>query len=72
MIVIAIFQTVTSAGQVWMDRNIGAFRVAQSEDDYQAYGGCINGAGLLMDMRFAPVLQPQPLVAVIYPAMAIL
>ena len=31
-------QTVTSAGQVWMDRNLGAFRVAQSEDDYQAYG----------------------------------
>ena len=31
-------QTVTSAGQVWMDRNLGAFRVAQSQDDYQAYG----------------------------------
>jgi len=31
-------QTVTSAGRVWMDRNLGAFRVAQSEDDYQAYG----------------------------------
>ena len=31
--------TVTSAGgQVWMDRNLGAFRVAQSVDDYQAYG----------------------------------
>ena len=29
-------QTVTSAGQVLMDRNLGAFRVAQSEDDYQA------------------------------------
>jgi uncharacterized protein (TIGR02145 family) len=30
--------TVTSAGQVWMDRNLGAVRVAQSVDDYQAYG----------------------------------
>ena len=30
--------TVTSAGQVWMDRNLGAFRVAESVDDYQAYG----------------------------------
>jgi len=30
--------TVTSAGQVWMDRNLGAYRVAQSLDDYQAYG----------------------------------
>ena len=31
--------TVSSAGgQVWMDRNLGAFRVAQSVDDYQAYG----------------------------------
>lgn len=30
--------TVTSAGQVWMDRNLGAHRVAQSSDDYQAYG----------------------------------
>ena len=30
--------TVTSAGQVWMDRNLGAVRVAQSMDDYQAYG----------------------------------
>ena len=30
--------TVTSAGQVWMDRNLGAYRVAQSVDDYQAYG----------------------------------
>lgn len=31
-------QMVTSAGQVWMDRNLGAVRVAQSMDDYQAYG----------------------------------
>ena len=31
-------QTVTSAGQVWMDRNLGAVRVAQSVDDYHAYG----------------------------------
>jgi len=31
--------TVTSAnGRVWMDRNLGAVRVAQSVDDYQAYG----------------------------------
>jgi uncharacterized protein (TIGR02145 family) len=30
--------TVTSAGQVWMDRNLGALRVALSEDDYHAYG----------------------------------
>ena len=30
--------TVTSNGQVWMDRNLGAHRVAQSVDDYQAYG----------------------------------
>ena len=32
------FQTVTSAGQVWMDRNLGALRVAQSVDDYHSYG----------------------------------
>ncbi len=31
-------QTVTSAGQVWMDRNLGAHRVAKSRNDYQAYG----------------------------------
>jgi len=30
--------TVTSAGQVWMDRNLGALRVALSVDDYHAYG----------------------------------
>ena len=30
--------TVTSNGQVWMDRNLGAARVAQSMDDYFAYG----------------------------------
>lgn len=30
--------TVTSAGQVWMDRNLGALRVAESSDDYRAYG----------------------------------
>ena len=30
--------TVTSAGQVWMDRNLGAVRVAESVDDYHAYG----------------------------------
>ena len=30
--------TVTSAGQVWMDRNLGAVRVALSSDDYHAYG----------------------------------
>lgn len=32
-------KTVTSAaGRVWMDRNLGALRVAQSVDDYHAYG----------------------------------
>jgi len=32
-------QTVTSAdGRVWMDRNLGAIQVAQSKDDYHAYG----------------------------------
>ncbi len=30
--------TVTSAGQVWMDRNLGAFRVAGSTSDSLAYG----------------------------------
>lgn len=30
--------TVTSAGQVWMDRNLGALRVALSVDDYHASG----------------------------------
>ena len=31
--------TVTSAnGRVWMDRNLGAVRVAQSVDDYRVYG----------------------------------
>jgi len=30
--------TVTSAGQVWMDRNLGALRVATKIDDSDAYG----------------------------------
>ena len=30
--------TVTSAGQVWMDRNLGATRVATSPTDSEAYG----------------------------------
>ncbi len=30
--------TVTSAGQVWMDRNLGASRVATSSTDTEAYG----------------------------------
>ena len=30
--------TVTSAGQVWMDRNLGALRVAGSKSDSLAYG----------------------------------
>ncbi len=30
--------TVTSAGQVWMDRNLGASRVATSSDDAEAFG----------------------------------
>jgi len=30
--------TVVSAGQVWMDRNLGASRVAESFDDAEAYG----------------------------------
>jgi hypothetical protein len=30
--------TVTSAGQIWMDRNLGASRVATSPTDAQAYG----------------------------------
>jgi len=30
--------TVTSAGQVWMDRNLDALEVAESADDYRAYG----------------------------------
>ena len=30
--------TVTSAGQVWMDRNLGASRVATSSTDSEAYG----------------------------------
>jgi len=33
-----IFGTVTSAGQVWMDRNLGAARVATSSTDSEAYG----------------------------------
>ena len=32
------FGLVTSAGQVWMDRNLGAFRVATSPTDALAYG----------------------------------
>jgi uncharacterized protein (TIGR02145 family) len=28
----------TETGRLWMDRNLGAYRVAQSIDDYQAYG----------------------------------
>ncbi len=31
--------TITSAGQVWMDRNLGASRVAISSTDPEAYGG---------------------------------
>lgn len=31
-------ETVTSAGQVWMDRNLGASRVATSSSDSVAYG----------------------------------
>lgn len=34
----ASFGTVTSAGQVWMDRNLGASRVATKSNDYEAYG----------------------------------
>lgn len=30
--------TVTSAGQVWMDKNLGAFRVAISSDDARGFG----------------------------------
>ena len=30
--------TVTSAGQVWMDRNLGSLQVAESADVYLAYG----------------------------------
>ena len=30
--------TVNSNGQVWMDRNLGAPEVAESADDYRAYG----------------------------------
>ncbi len=32
------FPTVVSAGQVWMDRNLGADQVATSSDDSEAYG----------------------------------
>lgn len=32
------YGTVTSAGQVWMDRNLGASRVATSMTDVEAYG----------------------------------
>jgi len=31
--------TVTSAGQIWMDRNLGASRIAISYDDSEAFGG---------------------------------
>lgn len=34
----AIKTVVSPTGRVWMDRNLGALRVAQSEDDYHAYG----------------------------------
>jgi hypothetical protein len=30
--------TVVSAGQIWMDRNLGASRVATSSTDSEAYG----------------------------------
>lgn len=29
---------ISGTGQIWMDRNLGACRVAQSEDDTEAYG----------------------------------
>ncbi|MBU0674615.1 MAG: hypothetical protein KJ950_08250 [Proteobacteria bacterium] len=32
------FSTISSAGQVWMDRNLGATRVATSYNDSEAYG----------------------------------
>ena len=34
----AVINTVTSAGQVWMDRNLGALRVATKPADPDAYG----------------------------------
>ena len=37
-VVVGPVPTVTSAGQVWMDRNLGASRVATSFDDEEAYG----------------------------------
>ena len=33
-----VIPTVTSAGQVWMDRNLGSPKVAQAPNDYAAYG----------------------------------
>ncbi len=35
---VAAISTVTSAGQIWMDRNLGASRVAMSPTDSEAYG----------------------------------
>jgi len=51
-------QTVTSNGQVWMDRNLGAVRVAQSLDDYQAYGWLYQWGRLAdgHEMRSSPTI----------------
>ena len=48
--------TVTSAGQVWMDRNLGAVRVAQSADDWAAYGWLYRWGRLAdgHEIRFSP------------------
>jgi len=54
-------QTVTSAGRVWMDRNLGAHRVAQSVDDYQAYGWMYQWGRLAdrHETRHSPILPAQ-------------
>ena len=44
----ADFDTVTSAGQIWMDRNLGATRLATSSKDSEAFGDLYQW-GRLMD-----------------------
>jgi len=48
--------TVSSNGQVWMDRDLGAYEVAESEDDHRAYGWLYQWGRLAdgHEIRFSP------------------
>ena len=58
-VVVGPVPTVTSAGQVWMDRNLGASRVATSFDDEEAYGDLYQWEEELTGMRNVQARQRQ-------------